>query len=80
MATGGKQNVCDSSYVNDLRRKSRSVKVKDPLHERLLLDWPHLEINRSYLVSRADTLETALNCRTRDFIVLHSFTLAFHAS
>ena len=79
MATCGEQSVCYSSYVDDIGRKSTSIKAKDPLHEGLLLNWIHLEVDRPCLMLRADTLEAALDCCTRDFIELRSFTLAFYA-
>jgi hypothetical protein len=80
LAACGKENVSYSSYVNNIRQKSTSIKVKDPLYKRLLLNRSHLEPGRSYRALRKDTLEAALNCRTRDFIELRSFTLAFYAS
>jgi hypothetical protein len=38
LAAASEENVSHPSYVDDVGRKSTSIKVKDPLHERLLLD------------------------------------------
>jgi hypothetical protein len=38
LAAASEENVSYLSYVDDVRRKSTSIKVKDLLHERLLLD------------------------------------------
>jgi hypothetical protein len=80
LAACGKENVSHSSYINDLGRKSTSIKVKDPLHERLLLDRSHLEPSRRYCALGEDTLEAALDYCTRDSKDLRSFTLGFYAS
>jgi hypothetical protein len=38
LAAGSEYRVCHSSYVDDMRRKTTTIKVKDPFNKGLLLD------------------------------------------
>jgi hypothetical protein len=68
LAAGGEQNVCYSSYVDNLGGKASSIKVKDLLDKGLLFNKRELSIRWSCLVFRAYTFKAALESRTRDII------------
>jgi hypothetical protein len=52
LAAASEENVCYSSYINNLGRKSTLIKVKDLLHKGLLFSRAKIEVNRRCLVSR----------------------------
>ena len=46
LAARSDKSVCHSSYVDDMGRKSATIKVKDPLNKGLLLDRAQLAVDR----------------------------------
>jgi hypothetical protein len=58
----GKQNVCHLSYVDNMRGKAMSIKVKDPLSKRLLFDRGERTLLLVEGLNSRDTLKTAVNC------------------
>jgi hypothetical protein len=44
LAARSDKSVCHSSYVDDMGRKSATIKVKDPLNKGLLLDRAQLAL------------------------------------
>jgi hypothetical protein len=66
LAAASEENVGHSSYVDDMRWKSTSIKVKDPLHERLLLNRAQLEPDRNCRALGEDALKTRPESRFWD--------------
>jgi hypothetical protein len=57
LAARAEQNVCHSSYVDDLGWKSTTIKVKDPLNKGLLFNGVQLAVDMPCRVLWEHTLK-----------------------
>jgi hypothetical protein len=57
LAAASEQSVCHSSYVDDMRGKSTTIKVKDPLNKGLLFNRVQLAVDMPCRVLWEHTLK-----------------------
>jgi hypothetical protein len=68
LATVGEQNVCYSSYVDDIRGKAAPIKVKDLLNERLLFNRGERTLLLVKGLNSRDALKAAVNYRSWNIV------------
>jgi hypothetical protein len=78
LATVSQQNVCHSSYVNNMRGKAASVKVKDLLNKRLLSNRGERTLLLVEGLDSRDMLKAAVDCGSWNIVYEGSPTLTFY--